>query len=617
MGKKFAPEIKAIALQEMARGELRQDVAKKYGCSTAALRSWEQEKKAGESDGFLAAGDGPSPPAGGEPEEGQAASEIPPSPIEPVIDGRKVDQSTQTWLFATNHLNMLYMLSMGVLTGPAGFRGKHYADPSGDVPGWIPLFRGEVPVAVLERCTSEDPKTLHACMAEIDVTLLTGTIQLITREGEVVSTELPSDATAGGSMMLVPAPLPSTLVKCLRFPAEADQKAFTTGGRGDPTLDPSRIPEQQVVPSPSTDSVPTWWPPAPFNEGSGGQQQDRSPVHGQVVAGAMAMFYQLANRCDAGAAAYRILAGDAADADREAIKGDEILAQLTHWLEQGKPSVDAAPRARLYWGAVQSLVDAHVQGEKEISVDTVLAYFDGAMADESNPEDVRKRLGKIVRAMRSVGGLGRVGTVSDLLRHNPGSLSRPLLMLALRPSCKELLEWSLPPETKDEELVLAVILFSAREGGWRKLPTELRAPEGLKEFAEQRIFEIAQRAMGRDLALRMHPPRTQPLRELVAARGQPWVTSMGPGAFGDFARRHGWQDCCITEVRLPTATCKLEVSGSCIQIEFNGLILLSETTIRVDAAAVNRRIVLGSPLPAAVEQELREVLKIEPTSPCA
>ena len=129
--------------------------------------------------------------------------------------------------------------------------------------------------------------------------------------------------------------------------------------------------------------------------------------------------------------------------------------------------------------------------------------------------------------------------------------------------------------------MLAVILFSAREGGWRNLPTELRAPEGLKEFAEQRIFEIAQRAMGRDLALTMHPPRTQPLRELVAARRQPWVTSMGPGAFGDFARRHGWQDCCITEVRLPTATCKLEVSGSCIQIEFNGLILLGETKIRV------------------------------------
>ena len=225
MGKKFPPEIKAIALQELARGELRQDVAKKYGCSTAALRSWEQEKKAGESDGFLAAGDGPSPPTGGEPEEGQAASEIPPSLIEPVIDGRKVDQSTQTWLFATNHLNMLYMLSMGVLTGPAGFRGKHYADPSGDVPGWIPLFRGEVPVAVLERCTSEDPKTLHACMAEIDVTLLTGTIQLITREGEVVSTELPSDATASGAMMLVPAPLPSTLVKGLR----PDHHRFTAG----------------------------------------------------------------------------------------------------------------------------------------------------------------------------------------------------------------------------------------------------------------------------------------------------------------------------------------------------------------------------------------------------
>ena len=41
------------------------------------------------------------------------------------------------WYLVTNHLNLLYMLAAGLVMGPSGFRGKHYVDSLGAIPGWF------------------------------------------------------------------------------------------------------------------------------------------------------------------------------------------------------------------------------------------------------------------------------------------------------------------------------------------------------------------------------------------------------------------------------------------------------------------------------------------------
>ena len=47
-------------------------------------------------------------------------------------------------LLATNHLNLLFMLSIGMVPAPGGFGKKYYRDPLGTYPGWVPLFTRKV-----------------------------------------------------------------------------------------------------------------------------------------------------------------------------------------------------------------------------------------------------------------------------------------------------------------------------------------------------------------------------------------------------------------------------------------------------------------------------------------
>ena len=45
----------------------------------------------------------------------------------------------------TNHLNLMYMLSAGLVMPPSGFGEKYYSDTLERFPGWIPLLSTRCP----------------------------------------------------------------------------------------------------------------------------------------------------------------------------------------------------------------------------------------------------------------------------------------------------------------------------------------------------------------------------------------------------------------------------------------------------------------------------------------
>jgi ABC-type multidrug transport system ATPase subunit len=154
----------------------------------------------------------------------------------PTIEPPPTEALPLTWLLATNHQNMAYMLSTGLLTGPAGFGDKYYRDPSGVFPGWLPVFRCAVPEAAIESALSEG-RSLQPCIAEVDIGVLRGAVPWISREGtpagEVV---LPGVIGAEIAALLLPAPLPAYAVRKLWFGSEEARRAFDRVVATDPTI---------------------------------------------------------------------------------------------------------------------------------------------------------------------------------------------------------------------------------------------------------------------------------------------------------------------------------------------------------------------------------------------
>jgi hypothetical protein len=523
-----------------------------------------------------------------------------PVPSEAAAPSREqVDIAAQTWLLATNHLNLLYMLAAGMLMGPAGFGGKHYRDPSSEVPGLIPIFRGVSPETAIQQTVSEQ-KHLRACLAEIDLVGLTGPARLISHDGTVRTGTLPLSIDSKTAALLVPAPLPITLVTRLVFRSAVDRKEFQASASNFANIDLTGLNievDEQLFSS----ARPMVWP-------LHGQPQDTKKVvvdqplaRGGAIGGIVAILYQLANRSDLCCSAYRVASGSGVDGDLDAIQLDPVLAELGPWIESGGPRGEAPVQARLYWGAVQALVDARRGGSTEGPVDIVLGFLEGQITEVKGTGH-QPRLERLISDMRSTFGLGG-GTVSQLFERHKGGLSRPVLLFCLRERCADLLEFS-HPDLRDEELVLAAILFGVRDG-WIGLPIESRTPKALSQFVEHRMFEVEGSERGSQLSLDPAPPRPIPLRELLSRSEGSWNEGRS-ASLAEVASRLGWDDCLVSRVNLSPGQYRLNVSSDGIEVVVRGS--MSPPVVEIDWLNLRKRISQLTAFPRDAEGELRAAL---------
>ena len=95
------------------------------------------------------------------------------------------------WHLVTNHLNLLHMLQAGLVTEPAGFRGKHYVDSLAAMPGWIPLFCDKIPAAALKQALSERDY-LRPCILSFDLSGVSGPIHILSQQGHIRGSAWPS-----------------------------------------------------------------------------------------------------------------------------------------------------------------------------------------------------------------------------------------------------------------------------------------------------------------------------------------------------------------------------------------------------------------------------------------
>lgn len=477
---------------------------------------------------------------------------------------KSTSKNLQPWHLVTNHQNLLFMLAAGLVMEPSGFRGKHYVDSLGAVPGWVPLFRDAIPTRTFEEAISER-RHLRPCLVSFDLSGVSGPVQVLSREGKVRDAKLPSIRLGKeGIGIFVRAPLPLTLISRICFQSDEDQQIFEAAAKDVSNVDlkPYRLAVEESLFRNATDSA---WPPVQtakarrnkLKNESGTQaslplastpsvqtdvasQIEHRHISAQALGGLLSMLYHCANHSELGVNVFQLITGSANITNSASVE-DPILAELPNWLSGDGISERSSTPAKLYWGTINALVAAQEVNHSSQPVDVALEYL-AAQAAQLDDDKSKSRLERLTVDMRSLLGLGG-RTITELFERHKGSLSRPLLLFCLREHCKDLLEFS-HPLLSDAEHLLAGILFGVRDG-WLRLPCEMRN-QALSAYVMYRMASVAHQKQGSELIL----PKTsspQPLRALFPCNAESWNKSQINAAI-EIAKVSKWRGCIETVI---------------------------------------------------------------------
>ena len=468
-------------------------------------------------------------------------------------------------LLVTNHLNLLYMLSAGLLLPPAGFGGKYYQDTLGSFPGWIPLFIEKVSRRAIDFSTREAGH-LKPVLVEVALGGLSGQVFVYGEDG-TRALRFPEQLHGTEQVIFVPAPLPTSCIKSIVYPSlddkrycEADAKDFGNvpiadfKGRSNKTL----FAKATDIPWPVPD----------------GPAEHETPLQAPLAAGgAMAMLLHFGNQGELAVESCR-RAFDPAEVPATPLV-DPILAGIPEWMETGKPQPSSvadgegdradirnATQKRLFWGAIEKLLDWRQRGGVGGAEDGLLDFLVATTATLDSRLQAGTR--KLCDTLSSLTGLADA-TASELFERHPTPMARAMILFCLRRDCADLLDFS-HDMLREPDWLLAAILFGVRDG-WLRFPLRLRAVPGLSHAVSHRMARISHRIAGTELELGDPPARTRPLRELFID-GSDWRSSGKSAALG-LARTQKW-DCVDTRISLGRGEYRLSVRGGSAHIDMAG-----------------------------------------------
>ena len=470
-------------------------------------------------------------------------------------------------LLVTNHLNLMYMLAAGLVMPPAGFGGKYYRDTLECFPGWIPLFIGKASGGAIESCTRE-AEHLRPVIVEISLVGLSGNVTPIS-EASPAERRFPEQLDGTERLLLVPAPLPTSRIESIVFPSAEEKRACEAdaGDFGNVPLKDFKLRTQRSL---FTRAPDTPWPPGE------GPPERTAPLQGPLAAGGvMAMLLRFANLGEQALRACRA-AFDPDDGDARRPADDHpILAGLEAWIREGTTSSSAladpgtdriglqnASQARLFWKAVEQLVQWRDTGGSDGAEEVLIAYLAAAM--HGLDPRLQAGIGKLRDTLVSLTGLPGA-TAGELFERHDTPLAHAMTLFFLRRDCADLFDYD-SDQLAEPDWLAAAILFGVRDG-WTNLPLRLRAGRALSDAVSHRMARMSHRMAGTGLDLSPAPARVRPLRELFGD-GSTWRSREKSAAL-ELARAKKW-DCVHTRVSLGPGQYTLTVKGGATYIDLPG-----------------------------------------------
>jgi hypothetical protein len=511
----------------------------------------------------------------------------------------------QTWHLVTNQLNLMYLLSAGLVTGPKGFGRKYYADPLAVAPGWIPLFDDAIPAAALAQAISEE-RYLEPVISSVNLTALGGPIHALDAQGVLRPLQWPEDARGDERILWIPAPLPVNWLEAIVFPSK-EARTLVRDQAADYANVPLAAYKQQVKARLfSSDSKLAW--PA---DGLSLPDCDRPQHHASAVGAVQGLLVGLGNRGDVLVTAARRLAGPDEDGaepvDNPLLRG--VIAWAAGSISNGSERSDSDAQGRILARLLAAIVGAKTQADEATAGEwcppdtqqVVLEVLEAERLALTEPK-WQEALTRLIADLKGAVGLGDA-TVSELLQRHPRPFSRGLLLFFLRERCGELLTLEHPLLT-DQDRLVAAVLFGAR-GGWMELPTDLKGMPGLTPAIAHRMAMLAHRQQATGVDLGPAPPRVQPLREILATEGERWSKPQHEAAL-ELARGMGWREVLKTCISLGKGDYRLQVDGRGAHLLLDGDV--KAVTTEVDESQLLELIAMSA-IPAALEAKVRAMLK--------
>jgi hypothetical protein len=499
-------------------------------------------------------------------------------------------KSASTWYLATNHLNLSYMLSAGLIMPPKGFGKKYYPDSLQLFPGWIPLFADSVPKQVME-LPSEEKNFPKPCAASIRLATLRGPVTAFSGNGALRQIQFPDGLEGNETSLLIPAPLPASWIAAILFPSKQDKYAFERDAQETPNVPVSEF-KRGVDARLFAKFNKTAWPPISATL----SERDALVDIAIAAGGMMGILFQLANRGDEAVKACR-MAFDGEESVAAAI--DKPMIRAFHdWFASGAVGPSGDMLSKVFWGAINEVAHTRSSEDAHGHRDAVLEYLDRVKTNMD--EKAQAALTKLSHELRSIHGFTNSG-MSETLERHPKLFSRAMALFFLRDNCADLLELKHPLLTEND-YIAAALLFAARDG-WIGLSPDIRTQPNLNAAISHRMAAMAHRLAGTDLDLGSPPIRRIPLREVLMPGARAWSAKQKHAAL-TLARELKWE-CIHTKISLGKGEYKLLVDGG-------GTHILIEGDVKAVTAEIDPKVLLQklaeTRIPEKLEKTIRSLL---------
>jgi hypothetical protein len=456
------------------------------------------------------------------------------------------------WFFPTNTNNMRMIIAQGLLASPDGFK-KYYTDALELLPGWIPIYKNKIPPDILEKGVSER-ENLTPCIIEFELNTIKGVVKVI-KDNELVDTEIEN---IDEDKIYILAPLPLSCIIKIIFKSNDDKKQFEDDAKNRSNvlfaglkLQSTKV-DQKLFNETSANSKEIG--PEFFNETSpilenskekfstNNQMVDYSKVYS--YGGLLLTMFYFAKNGNYSNEIYHFI--NRLNVLSESKENDIYI--IYEYFKSHRKETGLDPKELMYNGLIDIAIENRDFKEE------IIEFLE---SDEWN-EKTKQRTLNIANKLKTFETIADK-TVSEQFKEAKTLLEKILLMLFLREDSESLIGYNLDVFTEEDYIQFAM-MFGIRDQ-FSKVPKFLREFNGLQNFISYKMAVYAHKQANSNLHFESPQEPLTLMDMLKNNKFKKW-----------FAKQLKIEDCFQTKIIIPKGEYELKVTGSGVEIIFDGIV---------------------------------------------